>query len=131
MRTAIAGALLAAVALPACSAVGAGEAVAVSLEHSRFVLDRSEFRSGETVTFVIRNTDPIDHEFILGDHRVQAVHENGTGHHHGDIPGEISVAAGEELTTTYTFPHAGTLIIGCHLPGHYDYGMRTEVRVTG
>jgi len=110
--------------------------VKVTLEHSRFALDRTEFRPGETVTFVIVNDDPIDHEFILGDEEVQDVHESGTGHHHGEVPGEISVPAGETRTATFTFPVAlggsdGTLIVGCHLPGHYAYGMRAEVRVTG
>jgi len=104
--------------------------VEVALEHSRFVLERARFEAGDTVTFVIRNTDPIDHEFILGDDSVQQHHERGTEKSHGDVPGEVTVPAGEERSTTFTFTRAGTLTIGCHLPGHYDYGMRTAVRVT-
>ena len=74
---------------------------------------------------MIVNTDPIDHEFILGDERVQLVHEEGTEAHHAPRPGEVSVPAGETVVTTYTFPEAkGSLIFGCHLPGHYDFGMR-------
>ena len=44
-------------------------------------------------------------------------------------PGEMTVPAGEIATTTYRFTEAGELIIGCHLPGHYAYGMRALVRV--
>ena len=35
---------------------------------------------------MIVNTDPIDHEFILGDERVQLVHEEGTEAHHAPRP---------------------------------------------
>jgi uncharacterized cupredoxin-like copper-binding protein len=41
----------------------------------------------------------------------------------------MTVPAGETATTTYTFADPGELIIGCHLPGHYAYGMRAVVRV--
>ena len=125
----IARLLFVAVLLPGCSGAGE-ETVEVALEHSRFVLERARFEVGDTVTFVIRNTDPIDHEFILGDEAVQQHHERGTEKRHGDVPGEVTVPAGGERTSTFTFTRAGTLILGCHLPGHYDYGMRTEVRVT-
>ena len=79
---------------------------------------------------MIGNTDPIDHEFILGDERVQLVHEEGTEAHHAPRPGEVSVPAGETVVTTYTFPKiTGALIFGCHLPGHYDFGMRGTVTI--
>jgi uncharacterized cupredoxin-like copper-binding protein len=39
------------------------------------------------------------------------------------------VAAGAIAETTFTFEGPGTLIFGCHLPGHYDYGMRGTVRI--
>ena len=77
---------------------------------------------------MIVNTDPIDHEFILGDERLQLVHEEGTEAHHAPRPGEVSVPAGETVETSYTFPEiSGSLIVGCHHPGHYDVGMRGTV----
>ena len=89
-----------------------------------------EFEPGETVTFVIRNDDPIDHEFILGDELVQRRHEEGRQrHHHGTVPGEVSVPAGETRRTTYTFADEGTITYACHLPRHFDYGMRGRVLV--
>ena len=40
--------------------------------------------------------------------------------------------AGETVVTTYTFPKiSGSLIFGCHLPGHYDFGMRGTVTAVG
>ena len=126
----LAAALL--LAASACSPEVAEDAsVQVKIRFSRFIPDRFEFPSGSTVTFVVTNRDPIDHEFIIGDEQVQQVHQEGTEAHHGAKPGEISIPAGETRSTTYTFAQPGRLLIGCHLPGHYDFGMRGEIEVTG
>jgi uncharacterized cupredoxin-like copper-binding protein len=99
--------------------------IRITIHYSEFEPGEIAVEPGEAVRFVIRNTDPIDHEFILGDERVQLVHEEGTEAHHDPRPGEVSVPAGETVVTTYTFPKiTGALIFGCHLPGHYDFGMR-------
>jgi uncharacterized cupredoxin-like copper-binding protein len=115
---------------------GPGErTVVVTMHHSHFEPTRIRVAPGERVRFVLRNTDPIDHEFILGDAAVQARHEEGRQRqHHGDVPGERSVPAGQEAATTYAFPAApagGTLEFACHLPGHYAYGMHGTVLVSG
>ena len=101
----------------------------VRIHYSRFEPATFEFDRGDTVSFVVENTDPIDHEFILGDEAVQLAHERGTEAYHPPRPGEMTVPAGETVTTTYTFADAGELILGCHLPGHYAYGMRGIVRI--
>ena len=135
-----------ALALAACAAAalavwssgslaGGGErTVVVTMRHSRFEPAAVRVDPGERVRFVLRNTDPIDHEFILGDDAVQRRHEQGRErHHHGDVPGERSVAAGQEAATTYTFPAAldgQALEFACHLPGHYAYGMHGLARVS-
>ena len=99
----------------------------MTMRHSRFEPATVRVDPGERVRFVLRNTDPIDHEFILGDDGVQRRHEEGRERqHHGDVPGERSVPAGQEAATTYAFPAAPTaalLEFACHLPGHYAYGM--------
>jgi uncharacterized cupredoxin-like copper-binding protein len=105
------------------------QTVELTIRHSRFRPAELSFPAGTTVRFVIRNTDPIDHEFIVGDQEVQDRHEDGTEAHHGAIPGEVSVPAGQIATTTYRFEEPGMLLIGCHLPGHWDYGMRGLVVV--
>ena len=101
----------------------------VVIHHSAFRPEHMSFPVGTTVTFTVRNTDPIDHEFLLGDEQLQLVHEKGTEKHHGARPGEISIPAGETRSTTYTFTSEGTLIYGCHLPGHYAFGMKGTVTV--
>lgn len=114
----------------ASSGSGAPEpAVEVSMQHSRFWLDDSRFSPGEVVTFVLRNHDPIDHEFILGDEELQLRHESGTEPYHDQIPSEVTVPALSTVITTVTMPLHGPLIIGCHIPGHYSYGMRAEITI--
>jgi uncharacterized cupredoxin-like copper-binding protein len=113
---------------PASGDVGE-ETVHVRLRYSRFQPSSFSFDAGTTVTFVVENADPIDHEFILGDRAVQIAHERGTEAYHPPRPGEMTVPAGETLSTTYTFTQPGRLILGCHLPGHYAYGMRAVVHV--
>jgi uncharacterized cupredoxin-like copper-binding protein len=119
--------VLAAVTLGGCEA-GPRE-VRVEIRHSRFAPEAITVEEGSTVRFVIENTDPIAHEFILGDQAVQDRHENGTEPEHGTKPGEVSIPAGETRATTYSFAGPGTLIFGCHLPGHFAFGMRGVVSV--
>ena len=128
--------VVAAVALAAASGCGGRAAaegprqVVVTIHHSAFNPTRVTVRRGETVRFVVRNTDPIDHELILGNEAVQQRHEAGTEMRHGAVPGEVSVPAGGEASTTYTFTLPRPLEYACHLPGHYAYGMRGLVVVT-
>lgn len=122
--------LLAAVALPACSPAAAAPSVrtvAVTIHYSRFSPDHLHVPAGTTVRFRITNTDPIDHEFILGNQAVQDEMERTTETvHDGSVPGMVSVPALSTVTTVVTLPRpAGTtLIYACHLPGHFAYGMR-------
>ena len=103
--------------------------VPITIHFSRFDPASIDAAAGETVRFVIRNTDPIDHEFILGDEQVQAIHERGTEAVHPPRPGEVSVPAGATVETTYTFRAPGALTYGCHVPGHFAYGMLGTVTV--
>jgi uncharacterized cupredoxin-like copper-binding protein len=132
LRAAAAGVALSALALAAAACAPAGAAdrtVEVTIRHSRFVPADFTFTEGSTVRFVVRNTDPIDHEFLIGDQAAQDAHEYGTEPSHGARPGEISISAGTSSETTFTFGQVGTLLVGCHLPGHWDYGMRGSIEV--
>jgi uncharacterized cupredoxin-like copper-binding protein len=122
---------LSALALGGCAASAEAQEsdVIVNLNYSRFEPGAFEFEPGTTVRFVIHNNDPIDHEFLLGNQETQDRHEAGTHAEHGAIPGEVSIPAGTTRSTTYTFIEPGKLIIGCHLPAHYAYGMRADVTV--
>ncbi len=103
--------------------------VEVALRHSAFVPERVWVVEGSEVRFVVRNEDPIDHELIVGPDEVHERHERGTHAVHGAVPGEVSVAAGETGETTYRFDEPGRVVVGCHLPRHFGYGMAGEVEV--
>ena len=118
------------VLLAACSGGGAARTVNIDVHHSRFSIGELHVRPGEEVRLVLRNTDPIPHELIVGDQSVQDIHELGTEAHHAERPGEVSVAPGSTAVTTYRFSKAGgTLLFGCHLPGHWAYGMKGTITV--
>ena len=108
----------------------ATDVVHVEIHHSRFVPSSLSLEGRQAVRFVVHNADPIDHEFIVGDQATQDRHEHGVDDHHdGSVPGEISVPAGAVVTTTYRLDRPGQLLYGCHLPGHWSYGMRGVIRV--
>lgn len=126
---ALATALILSVLLWAPPSARGAQTVTITIRHSRFIPAHFTVRRGTIVRFIITNTDPISHEFILGDEAVQRRHETGTEPEHGHVPGEVTVPPGTTAETTYTFDRSGLLLIGCHAPGHYAYGMRGWVRI--
>ena len=97
---------------------------------------------GETVTFHFTNKGKIVHEAIIGDHATQEAHakemssSSGMGasdmSHGMDHGGSdaLTLDAGHSADLTYTFDKTGTIIIGCHEPGHYEAGMKITITVT-
>ena len=110
---------------------GAETTVEITMRYSRFVPAAVTVPTGVPVTFVVRNDDPIDHEWIVATEKVHARHRTSTGLVHGDRPTEIPVDAGTQRTTTVTFAEPGDLRFICHLPGHEAYGMVGVVTIVG
>ena len=106
----------------------------------------TDFRvaKGETVTFTFKNNGTIKHEAILGDDAAQMKHhaemtastgqmEHGNTDHGGRPIGgadAITVDPGKSGELTHTFNEPGSILIGCHEPGHYAAGMRIAVTVS-
>jgi plastocyanin len=135
-RTAlVAGAMVVAVVLAAVAvAVASGAtrpstSIEIVIRYSHFEPAAISVPVGVPVTITLRNTDPIDHEWIVGDEIVHAVHRTGTELLHPSRPTEVVIPAGETRTTTITFESTGTLLYICHLPAHEAYGMVGTVRV--
>ena len=113
----------AATAVGGCAAAqGATTTVELELHFSRFDPVSVTVPAGRPVTFVLRNTDPIDHEWIVGDEAVHERHRDGTEPVHDRRPTEVSVPALETRETSVTFDRPGTYRFVCHLPGHEAYG---------
>ena len=106
--------------------------------NDNLTFDASEITvsAGETITFRITNTGTIAHDFTLGDQETQDKHEaemaemteNGETMSHDD-PNAVVLAAGETKELTWHFSEAGTVLIGCHQPGHYAAGMAGAVTI--
>jgi uncharacterized cupredoxin-like copper-binding protein len=133
---AVAGALALTVAIGAGAiALGAGPgdppmtSVEIEIRHSKFQPSEITVPVGVPVVITLINTDPIDHEWIVGDDAVHAVHRTGTELLHPDRPTEVVIPAGETRTTTVTFESTGSLAFICHLPAHEAYGMVGRVTI--
>lgn len=105
--------------------------VTIDIHYSQFTPDTATVPLGVPVTIVIVNTDPIDHEWIIGDGGVHERHRAGTEPVHASRPTEISIPAGETRVITLTFARTGTQRFICHLPGHEAYGMVGVLEVSG
>ena len=126
MKLAAAALALAALAVgtSACTRAEAAtpQVVEIRIHYSKFQPATISVPAGVPVTYVIRNEDPIDHEWLVGDAAFHARHRTGTEPVHGDRPDEVSLPPLSTRTTTLTLP-AGTYIYICHFPGHEEYGM--------
>ncbi len=85
--------------------------------------------AGRPITIELVNTDPIDHEWLVGDEAFHERHRTGSEAHHGLRPTEVSIPAGASVSTTVTFRLPGEYRFICHLPGHEAYGMVGVLRV--
>ena len=89
-------------------------------------------KTGETVTFRLINHGAVIHDFTLGDQATQDEHETEMSEMDGmahDEPNVATIPAGETAELTWTFDEEGTVLVGCHQPGHYAAGMTGRVTV--
>jgi uncharacterized cupredoxin-like copper-binding protein len=103
--------------------------ILIVIHYSHFEPSAFNVPVGVPVTITLRNDDPIDHEWIVGDAEVQAKHRTGTELLHPVRPTEQVIPAGQTRVTMITFEQAGSLQYICHLPGHEAYGMVGTVTV--
>jgi uncharacterized cupredoxin-like copper-binding protein len=104
--------------------------IAITIHYSHFEPSLVTVPAGRPVTFIITNTDPIDHEWIVGDAADHERHRTGTEPVHDARPTEITIPAGTQKLTTVTFAASGSELFICHLPGHEAYGMVGTVLIT-
>jgi len=93
-----------------------------------------EVESGETILFRVTNPGQTAHEFVLGDEAFQMSHAAEMSDMATPLPDEpnaIILEPGETKELIWTFGDTGTVLYGCHVPGHYGGGMVGRVGVTG
>lgn len=136
----IASALLAAFLLAACGTNRAPESRQPDVEI--FVVMRDDFtyepaeievRPGDVISFQVANAGQARHEFLIGTAEEHQGHENQMqeeaehGAHESELKG-VSVEPGKEKTFKFTVPRDSELLFGCHEPGHYEKGMKGNIR---
>lgn len=134
-----------------------GRVIDVTMLDNSFQPDQLRVSEGETITFRFTNDGAAVHEAVIGDETYQEAHhadmsstagdtamDTGTmptgsgtsaGDEHGGDDGHddanaVTVAPGETAEITYTFDERGTVLIGCHEPGHWEAGMKATITVT-
>lgn len=101
--------------------------VEVVMDECSYRPRRVQVPAGVPVVLEVVNVGKVDHEIVIGDQHVQDEAEEamaGGGHSHdGDVP-SLYLGPGERGTLEVTFEQPGTLLLGCHIPGHWDAGMQ-------
>ena len=111
---------------------GKGEAAGhtvISIHFSHFQQEVVTAKAGQPISLLIRNDDPIEHEWIVGTEEVHERHRTGTDPVHDQIPTEVTVPALSQRPTVVRFVAPGDYAFICHLPGHEAYGMKGILRV--
>lgn len=105
----------------------------VTLDAMQFTPDTLHVRPGETVRFIVTNKGKLTHEFIIGDAREQAEHEQEMQKMPSmDMPNEpngIMLKPGQTKTLIWTFGQGGEVEFACHVPGHFAAGMVGKILV--
>jgi uncharacterized cupredoxin-like copper-binding protein len=79
---------------------------------------------GETVTFQIKNTGTIEHEFMVGPMADAFGDKEGT-------PEIAGITGGTTKSVTVTFDGPGPYAFACHAPGHFEAGMKGTITLVG
>ena len=90
--------------------------------------------AGQQITFVVTNVGSTEHEFYVGDEAAQAAHAKtmaGMGGMSHDEEMGIGLKPGQTKELKVTFPAVGTTLVGCHVGGHYELGMKATIEITG
>ena len=117
--------------LAGCSGETRSGNLTIAIRYSRFLPGSVSVPAGVPVTIVLRNDDPIEHEWIVGTEEVHERHRKGTEAVHDQLPTEVTVPALSTRLTTLVFDEPAEYTFVCHLPGHEAYGMIGSVRVVG
>ena len=112
-----------------------GYVVEVAMVEFGYQLDRDTVPAGEPVTFRFTNEGQIEHEAMFGSMHQQEEFASSEGHgdhgsegHHGEIAA-ITLDAEDAGEMVMVFEEPGEVLMGCHLPGHWDAGMVASFEV--
>lgn len=121
---------------------GASQAAAtrdipVSITGMRFVPEQFDVHVDETIRFVVTNPTDLPHELFIGTMPEQLAHHRAVM---SQPPAQqvelmqhfgygIYLLAHDSGEFIYHFGEAAQIVIGCHVPGHWEAGMMATITV--
>ena len=101
-------------------------------DQMRFVPDRIDVKTGETVRLVVKNDGNLVHEFVIGTREELDAHaalmKKFPKMEH-DQPYMAHVAPGKTGEVIWTFNQPGDFNFACLIDGHYQAGMIGTIKV--
>jgi uncharacterized cupredoxin-like copper-binding protein len=123
------------VACSGSSAVSNAQPTDVKVTLSNFKIESSvtTYKVGFPYRFVVTNSGSVNHEFMV-------VPPSQAGESSDDLDkvalgriddASFTLGSTQTVTVTFTKPEtSGALEFACHVPGHYEQGMRMPITVT-
>ncbi len=109
--------------------------IEVTIDGYHFVPDHFTVHRGESVRFLVSNPDRIGHELFIGTIEEQAARRGTKVATPTDIADVANFGYGIYLPALtdgefdYAFTNESDLLIGCHIPGHWEEGMVATIDV--
>lgn len=98
-----------------------------ALDTMRYAPEKLTVKAGQTVRFIVTNAGKMKHEFVIGNVEEQRQHAEmmkQMPEMKHDERNAVSLEPGETKELVWQFGKPGTVEIACHIPGHYEAGMR-------
>ena len=99
----------------------------------RFTHEPFNIKEGETIKFVVTNKGEVPHEFAIGTKDEHVEHGkmmmNNPTMHHGPGGNAITIKPGGTQALIWTFENAWQIEVACNIPGHYQAGMHSSVKI--
>lgn len=109
---------------PAGAAPTSSEVKVSAASGFKFNVPTTAYKVGQTYKFTVTNTDVLPHEFALLP-KGEMDHSKALAF----VP-DTDFGANKTVTKEVKFDKPGTYEIACHVPGHYEAGMKVEITVS-
>jgi uncharacterized cupredoxin-like copper-binding protein len=99
----------------------------------RFHPEKIAVKRGETIRFVVTNDGIEPHEFMLGEIKALQEHAEVMRKHPTmvhDEPNAITVNPSQTGELIWKFTTSGRVDFACLIPGHFEKGMKGDIRVS-
>ncbi|MSQ10530.1 MAG: hypothetical protein EXR52_05930 [Dehalococcoidia bacterium] len=114
-----------AVACSGGSAAGGGATeVKVKLSEFKYEGMPAQLKAGQAYKFVLTNAGTVEHEF--------SVVKRGNKDHGGALAAVEAkeLQPGKSVTKEFTFNQKGDFEVACHVPAHYEAGMKMAITIS-